>query len=99
MAVKTNKLINVFDTCTQKAPAMTHALSELGNGDMGKGIISMWQAGRIDGFIQGVTITSVCFMVGIGTYKAVAYFHRTRRIKRLLQEECENVQCYLLAHS
>lgn len=86
MSVETNKVIAVFDACAQKAPAMTHALSELGNGDMGNGIITLWQAGQRNGFIQGATVTSVLFVIGIGACKVASCIREDRRLKKLLRE-------------
>lgn len=86
MSMEANKVIAVFDACTQKAPAITHALSELGNGKMGSGIMTLWQAGQKNGFIQGATITSVLFVVGIGACKVVSCIREDRRMKKLLRE-------------
>lgn len=86
MFLETNKVIAVFDACTQNAPVMTHALSELGNGDMGNGIMTLWQAGRKNGFVQGTALTSALFAIGIDTYKVASCVKEDRRIKKLLRE-------------
>ena len=81
-----SKVIAVFESCTQKAPCMTHALSELGNGDMGSGIITVWQAGRNNGFVQGSTVTAMLFVAGMGVYKVVSTIREERRIKKLIHQ-------------
>lgn len=87
MSVDANdKVIAVFDACSQKAPMMTHALSELGNGDMGSGIVALWQAGRNCGFVQGAAVTTVLFAIGIGTCKVISAIKEEQRIKKLLRE-------------
>lgn len=92
MSLETNKVIAVFDACTQKAPIMTHALSELGNGDMGNGIMTLWQAGRKNGFVQGTALTSVLFVIGIGAYKVASCVKEDRRIKKLLRETAYEIR-------
>ena len=92
MSLETNKVIAVFDACSQKAPVMTHALSELGNGDMGNGIMALWQAGRKSGFVQGTALTSVLFVIGIGAYKVASCVKEDRRIKKLLHETAYGIR-------
>jgi len=87
MSIETHdKVIAVFDSCYQKAPRMTHALCELGNGDMGRGIVTLWRSGRDIGFIQGTAVTTLVFILGIGTHKIVAAIREDRRIKKILRE-------------
>lgn len=86
MSIETNKVIAVFDACTQKAPAMTHALSDLGNGDMGNGIMALWQAGQRNGFVQGTALTAALFVIGISAHKVASCIREDRRIKKLLRE-------------
>lgn len=88
-----NKIIAVFESCTEKAPRMTHALSELGDGDMGTGILNLWEAGRCNGFVQGTAVTTIAFVLGIGACKLVSAIREDRKIKRLIREA--NYEIYL----
>ena len=97
LADANKKIIAVFDACSQKAPVMTHALSELGDGDMGNGIVTLWQAGRDFGIVQGAAVTTVLFAIGIGTCKVIAAVREERRIKRILREANYDIRMENLA--
>ena len=84
--VKNELVSQVLEACAGRAPDMTHALCSLGGGDMGAGIMALWIAGKKSGIIQGVSLTSMVFSLGIGI--GVILWHK-RYPKKFDDNECE----------
>ncbi len=76
-------IYELIDSTSGCAPEMTHALCSLGGGDMGSGIIALWEAGQKTGMMKGAAISSLAFSAGI----ACAAIIRRRRKKRIREIE------------
>ena len=89
-----NQVLATRDSC---APEMTHALSNLGGGDMGTGITALWSAGNRNGMIRGASITSLVFSLGIGAGMLLLQRHYENQLDEIKQETTYN--CINLATS
>lgn len=76
-----NALVSqVLETSSGRAPDMTHALCSLGGGDMGAGIVALWNAGLRNGIVKGASITTLIFSFGISA--GMVLLHRHHENKR-----------------
>lgn len=80
----------VLDASYSCAPDMTHALCSLGGGDMGSGIIALWEAGQRIGMIKGTAITTLVFSAGIACVVIIRHRHKARLQKAESKEVSEN---------
>lgn len=63
-------------------PDFTHALSELGGGKMADGLMELWEAGKRNGEVRAVTVTSLVFFAAIGGYVLVKNAVEGRKINK-----------------
>lgn len=71
-----NQIVDVISSVRCAAPVITHGLKLLGNGSMGKGIVSLYVNGTIVGFSIGVSTVLIPLAV--------------KKICNLIQENVEN---------
>ena len=80
----------VLDARFSCAPDMTHALCSLGGGNMGLGIIALWETGYRTGMMKGTAITTLVFSAGIACAAIIRRRHKKRLQKAGNKEESEN---------
>ncbi|MBO5395528.1 MAG: hypothetical protein J6A97_01470 [Clostridia bacterium] len=79
-----NALVSqVLETSASRAPDMTHALCSLGGGDMGAGIVTLWNAGQRNGMIKGASITTLIFSLGISVGVVLLHRHHENRLDKV----------------
>lgn len=82
--MENNRLVNwVLKTSAGPAPDMTHALCSLGGGDMGRGIITLWNDGQRNGMIKGVSITTIIFSLGMGVGVILLHKYHKNMLSRV----------------
>lgn len=79
----------VLETSGCRAPDMTHALCNLGKGDMGAGITALWNAGQQNGVVRGATITSLIFSFGIGVGILLLHRHYENKLDEVERETAD----------
>lgn len=85
-----NTLVSqVLETSAGRAPDMTHALCSLGKGDMGAGIVALWNAGQRNGMIKGASITTLIFSLGIGVSAMVLQKYHKKQLDKVEQETAD----------
>lgn len=89
MTTKRLQIDYLLDSCRKSAPNYTSALSKLGNGSMGNGIVELWKDGQSNGFVKGTAITSIVFTIGIGTVALIKTKINEYRLKKAVQETIE----------
>lgn len=89
MTTKRLQIDYLLDSCRKSAPNYTSALSKLGNGSMGNGIVELWKDGQSNGFVKGTAITSIVFTIGIGTVALIKTKIDEYRLKKAVQETIE----------
>ena len=75
-------IYELLDSTCSCAPEMTHALCSLGGGDMGTGIIALWEAGQRTGMMKGTAITALLFSAGIACAAIVRRRHKKKKKKK-----------------
>lgn len=95
-----NAVNQVLEASSAGAPDMTHALCRLGSGDMGAGIVRLWDVGRDaghrSGFAKGVSLTSLVFFAGIGTG---LFFLRRYHEEKVSQAQIEGIEDFISSGS
>lgn len=66
-------LNSLLNSVGKSASETTRNLSLFGDGNMGKGIQNLYEAGKRSGMIKGSTITAGAFSFGIVVYKLTNY--------------------------
>lgn len=85
-----NALVSqVLETSSGRAPDMTHALCSLGGGDMGAGIIVLWNAGQRNGIVKGASITTLIFSLGISVGMVLLHRHHENKLDEVEQETAD----------
>lgn len=92
MTTKRLQIDYLLDSCRKSGPDFTSALSKLGNGSMGNGVVELWKDGQSNGFVKGTAITSIVFTVGIGTVALIKTKIDEYRLKKAVQEMIEEQQ-------
>ena len=86
-----NALVSqVLETSAGRAPDMTHALCSLGKGDMGAGIVALWNAGQRNGMIKGASITTLIFSLGIGVSMMLLHRHHENQLDKVERETADS---------
>lgn len=81
-----NTLVSqVLETSAGRAPDMTHALCSLGGGDMGAGIVALWNAG----LIRGASITTLIFSLGISVGVVLLHRHHENKLDEVERETAD----------
>ena len=94
-----NTLVSqVLETSAGRAPDMTHALCSLGKGDMGAGIVALWNAGQINGMIRGASITTLIFSLGIGVSMMFLHRHHENKTSSTKLSEKRLMRVWSLQH-
>lgn len=79
----------VLETSSGRAPDMTHALCSLGGGDMGAGIIALWNAGQRNGIVKGASITTLIFSLGISVGMVLLHRHHENKLDKVERETAD----------
>lgn len=88
--MENNALVSqVLETSAGRAPDMTHALCSLGGGDMGAGIVALWDAGQRNGMIKGASITTLIFSLGISVGVVLLHRHHENKLDEVERETAD----------
>ena len=83
-------IYELLDSTCSCAPEMTHALCSLGGGDMGSGIIALWEAEQRAGRMKGAAISTLAFSAGIACAEIIKHRRKKKIREDKMQEEGEN---------
>ena len=69
--VSKSRILELLSSDGSSAAKMTHNLSQLGDGNMAKGMIALWKDGQRNGFTKGIAVTTIGFTVVLGIRELV----------------------------
>lgn len=76
----------VDETIKKSGSDFTSAISDLGDGNMGRGLINLWKDGENNGLAKGVVGTSMVFGLCIGACVLVQKAIHKHRVKQAIAE-------------